>query len=131
MFRKNFERVCSLSSLYFICCKKKYYIGSIRCLRIHWAVFIKTFHFALIHASWDLIYCPIVGNHSNFRKYWFHAKQSHNVLSKQVLSKWTLFQNVLSSWEFQHITNKLDVRKIDEKSLSTFLLMFISSYYFH
>ena len=41
---------------------------------IHLVVFIKTFHIALIPDSWIW---SIVGNHSNFRNYWFHAKHSH------------------------------------------------------
>ena len=46
------------------------------CLGSHWVVFTKTFHAALILASSNLILCAIVRNHSNFRKYWFHAKHS-------------------------------------------------------
>ena len=46
---------------------------------MHWAISIKAFHFvvkyfALITASWTLICCPIIGKHSNIRKYWFYAK---------------------------------------------------------
>ena len=70
MFRKVFERYYNLLFLYSTCSKKYCWLGS------HWVVFIKTFHAALILASWDLILCSIIGNHLNFSKYWFHAKHS-------------------------------------------------------
>ena len=41
-----------------------------------WFSYKKNVYFALIFASWNLIYCPIVENQSDSRKYWFHAKQS-------------------------------------------------------
>ena len=95
MFRKNFEYHCSLSSLYLICSKEM--LNCIHTLNeIHWTVFIKAFQFALISDSWNLVYCPTVGNHWNYRKYCFHSNQSHNVSSKNILSKWMQFQNVLS-----------------------------------
>ena len=57
--------LCSLSSLYLTHNKE-----ILKCihtlLAIHWAVFIKTFRFAII-PDWNLIYFPIVGNQSNFR----------------------------------------------------------------
>ena len=67
---------------------KKYYILYIRCLRI---AFIKTSHLALILGSWDLIYCPIVGNRSNFRKYWFHEKEPHklSIETSYRINRWT------------------------------------------
>ena len=82
------EHHCSLSSLYST--RNKEILNCINTLfAIHWAL-----HFAII-SNGNLIYCSIVVNHWNFRKYWFHAKQSQ-VLWKQVWSKGMYFQNVLS-----------------------------------
>ena len=63
------EHHCSLSPLYSTWNKEIH--------AIHWAVFIKTLRLALISDYWNLVWFPIVGNHSNFRKRWFHAKKSH------------------------------------------------------
>ena len=92
------EHHCSLSSLYSTC-KKEILNCTHTLLAIHWAVFIKTLHSSLIPDSCNLVSCPIVGNHSNFRKYWFHVKQSHKRFGEQVLNKWMHFQNILSLQE--------------------------------
>ena len=51
-FGKNFEKTLSTSvnyDPYIRHVAKKYYIVSIRCLRMHWAIFIKTFLSVLKH----------------------------------------------------------------------------------
>ena len=63
---------------------------------MHWAIFIQTFpfvvkYFALITASWTLLCCPIIGNHSNIRKYRFHARYAAKKFSQNtfLVSKYT------------------------------------------
>ena len=108
------EHHCSLSFLYSTRNKETLnYTHTL--LAIHWAISIKTFHFAII-PDWNLIYCHMFGNHPNFRKYWFHAKQSQ-VLPKQVLIKWMYFQIFFSLWELWQITDMLYVREIAEHFL--------------
>ena len=78
---------CICAGLYHLSIRhvaKEHHIAFIFCLQMHWAIFIITFYFVVkyfapILAYWNLIYCPIVGNQSNFRKYWFGAKQSQKM----------------------------------------------------
>ena len=81
--------------------------------------FMKMFHFALIPAFWNLICCPYFGNHSIFRIYWVHTKQSYKRIAETILCYWMHFQNFLCLWELQKITGALCVRENVENILNT------------
>ena len=126
---QNFEHDCSLSSLYSTCSKEiSNCIHTL--LQIHWAVFLKTYHFELIPAFWNLIYFPIVGNHSYFRKYWLHANQSRKrfaeISFKQVnaFSKCFAFGRVAVN--HRHIICKRNRWKIPQHTVAdVYILMLL------
>ena len=136
MFHKCFEENLKTIVVYHLSIKhiaKKYYIVSVCHLRIHWIDFIKTFHFALIPASWDLVYCPIVGNRSSSRSIDFMRNIHINVLAKQVLSKWMHFFEMFCLCSIAELQQNIDMCYLSEKPkkfLRTLFLMFISSCYF-
>ena len=73
-------------------------------LRMHWAIFIKTFHFvvkyfALITAFWTLLCCPTVGNHSDIRKHQFDVKWDEKKKSKHLFSTW---MKLWQTWDILH-----------------------------
>ena len=90
MSQRNFECDASLSSLYSACSKEK-----LNCKHKLFANPLGRLYQNILRCTnpWflRLIYCLIVGNHSNFRKYWFHAKQSYKRFVETILKEMNAF----------------------------------------
>ena len=80
--------------------------------------FISDAYFSLITASWFLICCPIVRNHSNIRKYWFHAAYVAkklcwiNFLVSECISKGQQIRDILNGRERNRLKNPEQITSV-------------------